>query len=168
MQSGNFQTLFEHMEWADALTWKAVLGLHNAHEDSRLRDVLYHLHSVQWIYLQVWRGEPLRLPDLKDFADLAALEERARSYYRELPAFVRTLETGMLQRTVEFPWSAEVVKRLGSAGPATLGESILQVVLHSTYHRGQIASRVREAGGEPQTTDLIAWLWKERPEPEWP
>jgi uncharacterized damage-inducible protein DinB len=68
---------------------------------------------------------------------------------------------------LDFPWSAQVLKRLGSAGPATVGESILQLVLHTTYHRGQVSGRLREAGGEPPLTDFIAWIWMQRPRPDW-
>jgi uncharacterized damage-inducible protein DinB len=39
--------------------------------------------------------------------------------------------------------------------------------MHSHYHRGQNATRLRELGGEPPPTDLIVWYWKGRPAPEW-
>ena len=35
--------------------------------------------------------------------------------------------------------------------------------MHSHYHRGQNATRLRELGGEPPMTDLIVWYWKGRP-----
>ena len=56
----------------------------------------------------------------------------------------------------------------GSAAPATLAETILQVAMHTAYHRGQIATRLRELGGEPQITDFIMWIWMRRPEADWP
>jgi uncharacterized damage-inducible protein DinB len=39
--------------------------------------------------------------------------------------------------------------------------------MHSHYHRGQNATRLRELGGTPPTTDYIVWLWKGRPQPAW-
>jgi uncharacterized damage-inducible protein DinB len=39
--------------------------------------------------------------------------------------------------------------------------------MHSHYHRGQNATRLRELGGEPPMTDLIVWYWKGRPRPDW-
>jgi uncharacterized damage-inducible protein DinB len=144
-----------------------VLSLTGAQRDGRLLERLHHLHTVQWVYLQVWCGQPLRVPELASLQDLAAVEAWARPYYPELHAFARDLESAQLARVVEFPWASEVAKRFGSAAPATLGESILQVALHSTYHRGQVATRVREVGGTPPLTDFIAWVWKGRPDPEW-
>jgi uncharacterized damage-inducible protein DinB len=167
MQASDCQSLLKHMEWADALIWKTVLKLHDAQRDGPLLNLLYHLHSVQWAFLQVWRDEPLRVPELSSFSGLPAVANWARPCYPQLRAFVQNLDTGLLTKNIEFPWAAEVAERFGPAGPTTLGESILQVVLHSTYHRGQVATRVREAGGEPPLTDFIAWLWKGRPDPEW-
>jgi uncharacterized damage-inducible protein DinB len=159
--------LFTHMEWADAVTWKTVMGLADAQKDARVADTLYHLHSVHWAYLQVWRGEPLQIPERGTIGDLAALLAWARPYYPGLRAFAETLDDAALSRPVELPWAGELVKRFGSVGPVTRGETILQVVMHSTYHRGQIATRIRELGGEPQITDFIMWVWLGRPEPEW-
>lgn len=35
---------------------------------------------------------------------------------------------------------------------------LTHVMLHSAYHRGQVATAVREAGGEPASTDYIAFV----------
>ena len=51
--------------------------------------------------------------------------------------------------------------------PATLSESVWQVLSHSTYHRGQIATRIRELGGEPPLVDFLYWVWSDKPTPEW-
>jgi uncharacterized damage-inducible protein DinB len=39
----------------------------------------------------------------------------------------------------------------------TIEDVLTQLFGHSWYHRGQIASLVRAAGGEPAITDLIYW-----------
>ena len=77
------------------------------------------------------------------------------------------LDPETLQRQVHFPWSQQLVERWGVAQPATLTETILQVALHSTYHRGQVNTRLRELGAEPPLTDFIAWIWMGRPAAEW-
>jgi uncharacterized damage-inducible protein DinB len=50
----------------------------------------------------------------------------------------------------------------------TIGETILQVALHSIYHRGQVNARLRALGQEPPLVDYIAWIWLGRPDPKWP
>jgi uncharacterized damage-inducible protein DinB len=162
-----FHELLRHMEWADALIWKTVLSLDAAREDRRLLALLYHLHTVQWVYLQVWREQPPHVPDPAELPDLGAIFAWARPYYAEAASFAGATDRTNLSQAVTLPWAAEVAKRYGSAAPATLAETLLQIVMHSTYHRGQVAARVRELGGEPPLTDFIAWVWKGRPSPPW-
>jgi uncharacterized damage-inducible protein DinB len=40
---------------------------------------------------------------------------------------------------------------------STIGDIVTQLFGHSWYHRGQIASLVRAAGGEPAVTDFVFW-----------
>ena len=161
------QDLMKHMEWADGLIWGSLLSLSGAQQEPSLMERLYHLHSVQWAYLQIWRGEPVQVPEPSTFEDLPSLNVWACAYYRELPSFVDALHEPDLNRKIEFPWAEQVAKRFSSSGPATLGQSVLQVVLHTTHHRGQVATNIREFGGKPPLMDFIAWLWMERPPPQW-
>jgi uncharacterized damage-inducible protein DinB len=36
-----------------------------------------------------------------------------------------------------------------------------QVVNHSTYHRGQVAAKLKRLGVEPPMTDLIRWVMEQ-------
>jgi uncharacterized damage-inducible protein DinB len=159
--------LVGHMEWADALVWKSALALPAVASDVGVRDRLYHMHSVQWAYLQIWRGDPLDIPDLSDFEDLRAVCAWAQEYYRSAPQYLEALDSDALGRRIDFPWAEQLVERWGKVHPATLAQTIQQVASHSTYHRGQVNTRLRELGGEPPLTDFIAWIWAGRPEPVW-
>lgn len=165
--SREIEHLVEHMEWADAATWNAVLQVPGAAGDAGLLERLYHLHTVQSAYLQIWRGEAIAVPDPRTFPDLQALGGWGKACHSQLRAFVQELDAALLSRPIE-PWSAEIVKRFGSVAPMTVVDTVLQVVLHTTYHRGQVATRIRELGGVPPLTDFIAWVWQNRPEPAWP
>jgi uncharacterized damage-inducible protein DinB len=167
MEDRDYLSLLRHMEWADALTWRRVSTLGDAQQDQRLIDLLYHLHSVQWVYLQAWRGQSPHIPPRTTFSTLSAVAAWARPYYAELRVFIEAISVDKLSQPLAMPWAAEVAKRYGSAEPATLGEMVLQVVLHSTYHRAQVATRLRELGATPDVTDFIAWVWMNRPEPSW-
>ena len=159
------KALLGHAEWADALVWKAVAALGG--EDAELRAKLHHLHAVQWAYLHIWRGEPIRPRESSSFPGLPAIRDWAREYYTELPSYLVTVREATLTREVPFPWADGLVKRFGRVGPATWAESVLQVAMHSSYHRGQVARRLRELGGEPPLSDYIAWVWQCRPEADW-
>lgn len=162
--------MMRQAEWADARVWSAVLALPVALDDAGVRDRLHHVHQVQWAYLAIWRGEPLRLPELSSFADAEALRGWGREFHREAAAYLDALGADGaddVTREIRFPWADRLVEHFGAARPATFGETVVQVASHSTYHRGQIGARLRELGGEPPLTDFIAWIWEGRPAPAW-
>ena len=165
MDFADCRTLLGHAEWADALVWKAVLAL--GQEDADLRGKLHHLHLVQWAYLHIWRSEQVRPRELSTFPTLRSIQGWAREYYRELPSYLGVASGADPARDVRFPWADRLVQRFGKAGPATWAESALQVAMHSSYHRGQVARRLRELGGEPPLSDFIGWIWMDRPEADW-
>jgi uncharacterized damage-inducible protein DinB len=160
--------LFAHMEWADALVWKAVRTLGDSEPDGLLRERLLHIHIVQRAFLNVWTGQPMNFPEAEEFAALADLEAWARRYYGEAHQHLGSLEAAKLSTPVELPWAAGLTKRFGREPDAvTLAETAFQVTSHSTYHRGQVNTRLRELGVEPPLVDYIAWLWLGRPAAEW-
>ncbi|HWS53910.1 MAG TPA: DinB family protein [Pyrinomonadaceae bacterium] len=160
--------LYRHMEWADAAVWGAVLRSDGARADAKLRELLRHLHLVQRAFLRAWRGEEAGAP-YPEFDDAAPLMEWGRAYYAEARAHLASLGGESLSGPLPVPWASMVERRLGRPPEVTsLGETLLQVALHTTYHRGQVNTRLRELGGEPPLTDYIAWLWQGRPAPAWP
>lgn len=165
MDLADCRTLLAHAEWADALIWKSVLAA--GAEDADLREKLHHLHMVQEQYLRIWRQRPVHPPDLASFPTLAALGDWARGFYRELPSFLDSLLPGAAAQEVRLPWADHLAERFEVARPVTWAETVLQVVMHSGYHRGQVARRLRELGAEPPLTDFIAWIWMGRPAADW-
>ncbi len=158
-------TLFAHAEWADALVWKTVLDL--GVEDEQLKEKLHHVHVVQSAYLSLWRRQPVAPPALATFTSLRALHDWARVFYGELPSYLAGLGPADTDREVQLPWADRLVERYGRALPSTWSETVLQVNFHTTYHRGQVNSRLRALGSEPPLTDFIAWIWMGRPAPGW-
>ena len=160
--------LYRHMEWADAAVWTSVLASEGASGDAKLREYLLHLHVVQRAFLRTWRGEAREAP-YPEFEDAPSLMRWARTYYGEAHAHLGGLGDGQLAEPMPVAWASMVERRLGRPPETTtVGETVLQVALHSTYHRGQINARLRQLGGEPPLTDYIAWVWMGRPAPGWP
>jgi uncharacterized damage-inducible protein DinB len=97
-----------------------------------------------------------------------ALGAWARSYYGEVFAHLGSLNDDQGARPMPLPWADHVGKRLGRPPALTsVADTMLQVLFHSTYHRGQVNVRLREVGGEPPPVDYIAWIWFGRPEAAW-
>lgn len=159
--------LYKHMEWADAAVWRAVLAADTSRDDPKLRELLYHLHLVQRAFLRAWRGEPRDTP-FPTFDDAQSLMLWGRSYYDEIFNHLENLTDEEISKPAVLPWAELVEKQLGQT-PATINlyDMMLQVPLHSQYHRGQISARLRAVGGEPATVDYVVWLWLGRPAAKW-
>jgi uncharacterized damage-inducible protein DinB len=168
MNVNTLTDLYRHMEWADAAVWTSVLANESGPEDAKIRAYLYHLHMVQRAFLRTWRGEARETP-YPTFNDAQSLMLWGRAYYGEAFAHLRTLSDEMVSEPMPVPWASMVERRLGRAPETTtIGETVLQVALHSLYHRGQINTRLRDVGVAPPLVDYIAWVWLGRPEPDWP
>lgn len=159
--------LVHHMEWADAVVWQAALATPGARADERVRELLHHVHAVQWAYLQLLRSEDVEVPDVADFDSLDAVRPWGRRGHVELATFVEELEPAELDRKIVFPWAERLAERLHEVHPTDVRQSLLQVTSHSTYHRGQINTRLRQVGGEPPLVDFVAWVWMGCPEAPW-
>lgn len=155
--------LYAHMEWADAMVWRAVLASDAARNDKRVRDLLAHLHMTQRAFLSTWRKEPLAYRDAGSFAHADEVLRSARQYYAALGPLPQ--DSDDLDRPMVMPWAQ---RYSNGAQATTFRETLLQVPMHSTYHRGQVNARIREVGGKPPLVDYIAWLWLGRPPAEWP
>ena len=156
------------MEWADASLWRAVLASSEAKGDDRIKVWLHHCHLVQHAFRQAWSAEPFRVPELADFRDLGAIAAWGREAHGQIQAFLEAVDARKLDGELRVPWAAHFEKAWNrSAQPLTMGESALQVAMHTTHHRGQVCARLRELGSEPPTIDFIVWLWHGRPAADW-
>jgi uncharacterized damage-inducible protein DinB len=160
--------LLRHMEWADALIWRTVLSSPAAVADVALHDRLYHLHVTQYAFLQVWRGMSANLP-MADTLDIASLARWAQAFYVEATPETSEFNEAVLSRPAPLSLLSRAEARLGpGAMTPTIGDTVLQVITHSTYHRGQINTRLREFGCEPPLTEYFVWVWRGKPSADWP
>jgi len=166
MNLTDLRDLYRHMEWADALVWRAVFASSAARKDDRLRELFYHLHLVQWAWLRAWRSEPHE--PFPTFTALPALMDWGRSYYREIFSHLENQTEDGVSKTMTLPWAEIVERELGRQPESiSISQTMLQIPMHSQYHRGQINARLRAVGGEPPRVDYIVWNWLGRPEADW-
>jgi uncharacterized damage-inducible protein DinB len=153
----------QHQSWADAEHWRAIEAHRPAADDGSIGKRLHHIHIVQRAFL--WavgdRAAAFVLTTPEDFGSLTALKDYARVSLDEIDRFLASVSDARLDERIAMPWFTNPPLSI------TVTEALTQCAMHSHYHRGQNAVRLRELGGEPPLTDLIAWYWKGRPAPSW-
>ena len=160
--------LYRHQAWADAAMWSAVMASAVATTDAVIQERFAHIHLVQRVYLQGWQGAEFD-PTIPAFVDAASRMRWGHEYHQAVARFIEPLDADQLDEPFAMPWAAIVEQSLGRPpGPVTLVETLLQIPSHSTHHRGQIATRLREIGGEPPITDFIMWVVIGKPVAAWP
>lgn len=161
--------LFRHTNWADATVWNSALACANAENDERLRNLFYHIHTVQHVYFLIWLEKPVEIPDLSDFPNLLSLASWGFDYHQKAADYFDAIEEQNLERRPNIPWAHRIEELIGKPpAEATLHDTMLQVISHSAYHRGQVNTRLRELGEKPPLTDFIAWVWMGKPPAAWP
>jgi len=71
------------------------------------------------------------------------------------PAYIATLDDAALARTVSYRTTEGALKT------TALGDILVHVFNHTTYHRGQIARLVADCGGQRADTDFILFARKD-------
>ncbi len=160
MSTQDIRVLYEYNRWANAQTLAAVSAL-TAEQFTRnlsssfpsVRDTLVHILSAEWIWLKRWLGisPPAMLP-AKDFPAPEAVCKRWAEIEREQTDFIDSLTEEMLVRRISY------LNTKGERWEYALGQMLQHVVNHSTYHRGQIATMLRQLGQVPAPTDFLMFF----------
>ncbi len=154
-----FHTLFEYNRWANRRTRDAIARV-SAEQFARpvggsygsLRNTVGHLISSEWVWLRRWKGtSPTASPFREDELTLESVESRWQPIETEMQAFVDALDPLALERPISY------VTTRGQPFTEPLWQQLQHLVNHSSYHRGQIVTLLRDLGAEPIGTDLIAF-----------
>lgn len=115
-----------------------------------VRDTLAHICGGEWVWLERFLGRsPTSMPDNSVFPDIASLRSRWQPIGTSLLAFVRGLKPEDLDRVLEY----KTMKFGVYKNP--LWQSLQHLVNHGPYHRGQVATLLRQHGAQPIQTDLM-------------
>ncbi len=118
-----------------------------------LHGTLVHTMGAEEIWLKRWKGEsPSSFYSAQDFPTFEALSNRWEMVEMEMMGFCHMLKTDAdINKTISY-------KDLkGNAYAQQLWQLMQHLVNHSTYHRGQIVTMLRQVGAKPVATDLVAF-----------
>ena len=151
------QSLYRYNTWANSRVFDAVSGLDQeaftrdlGSSYPSVRDTLVHLVSAEWIWLERWKGiSPRAMLRADDFPNVDAVRDRWSRVESEQRSFVDAVTEGQLPAAVRY------VNLKGEAWQYPLWRQMAHVVNHSTYHRGQLTTMLRQLGARAVSTDLL-------------
>jgi uncharacterized damage-inducible protein DinB len=137
---------FAYDAWANR---EVLSGLRaSAHPAPRPLQLLSHILSAELLWLERIRQQPQSLPVWPDFT-FEQCESRIEKMAQLWHEFLTALSHDGLAELVSYKNSK------GEVWNSSVEDILTHVVLHSAYHRGQIASQVRGGGEQPAYTDFI-------------
>lgn len=153
--------LYAHQAWADAEHWKALEAHPIALEDDAIRKRLHHIYEVQRAFLLIAQKRKLEKSEFGKTYEMSILKDLVKRNHDEAAEFLKKVTDEQMSEIVTIPWFKDPPISI------TIEQALTQATMHSHYHRGQNATRLRELGGNPPLTDFILWLWKGKPEVLW-
>lgn len=157
MSPEEVRQLYDYNCWANHRSLGAVEKL-STEEFSRpmsssfssIRDTLAHIYGAEWIWLERFHGRsPSALPNTAQFQDVRSLRDTWAELDQRLLAFVEGVTQADLDRTFEYK-----TLRFG-VYTNPLWQSMLHLINHGTYHRGQVTTLLRQLGAQPILLDLM-------------
>lgn len=119
-------------------------------EYARARAVMAHIQIARRVWLSRLGGAaPITVTDWFPLWEVERTRAEAEAGDALWAAYLSCLDEAALDRVIEYRTSE------GKVFTSPVDDIITQVFNHSTYHRGQVARLVTEAGGERATTDYI-------------
>jgi uncharacterized damage-inducible protein DinB len=157
MTKTDIRRLVAYNEWANSRMLEAAAALtvdrftrKLGSSFSSIRDTLGHIIGVEWVWLRRWKGEsPRDTPGWMATAEVGTLRAELGKIERERAVFLDSIDDVDLQRRIAY------TNFKGERWEYSLGDMLLHLVNHSTYHRGQVVTLLRLVGANAPATDLL-------------
>lgn len=153
------QELFAYNAWANRRLLTALEALSAKDYTLDLKTSFGSVHGtvahIVWgeeLWLRRWQGAPPpAVPQGKDLASLAAARQRWEAIEADRANYLRGLTDARMED--------ELIVRASTGGEFKhrLRETLLHAVDHSTYHRGQLVTMMRQLGHTPPATGLAGF-----------
>lgn len=160
----DYLDLFSYNRWAhertiSAIGWLTIEDLRRPIGGSfaSVYATMAHLYGAEYSWLARWLGTPAgAVRDLEGIADVPGLRACWEQLWPRQLDFLTGLWEADLQRQIA------IRTRAGVESVQPLAATLTHVVNHATYHRGQVATLLRQLGAEPIATDLFLYYHETR------
>jgi uncharacterized damage-inducible protein DinB len=161
----DFPTLFAYNRWADRLVLDACRRLtpeqyvaEPAPGWASVRSTIVHIAVVTEGWLRGLAGESVE--SVPTEAELTTVDDAERHLDRA-NQILEGLWPVLTPERLATPQTFRRGSRTAVLPPWAL---LRHLVNHSTYHRGQVASKLKRLGVEPPATDLVFWAFQQIPQ----
>ncbi len=158
----DFASLYAYNRWADRLILDACRNLTAEQYGaepvpgwSSVRSSIVHIAVVTEGWLRGVAGETVE--SVPTEAELATVDDAERL----LDGAYRIFEDLAPSLTPENLSTPRTFSGRGRTAVLPPWAVLRQIVNHSTYHRGQVAAKLKRLGVEPPMTDLIRWVMEQ-------
>ena len=120
---------------------------------SSVRDTLVHLLSGEWGWHEKFCGRsPRALPDwLDELGSVDSIRERWLPVERDLRNFVAGLNPQRLLQPLTY------INLKGETWTYPLWQTVLHLINHQTYHRGQVTTLLCQLGADAPPIDFLVY-----------
>ena len=141
-----FRRQFAYDSWANR---EVILAMRaQTDEGERALQLMSHIVAAERLWLERLEQQPQGVP-VWPKADLSWCEAQIADLERLWTEYLQRISDDDLAREISYKNSK------GEAWASTIEDILSHVILHSAYHRGQIASHMRGVGQTPAYTDFI-------------
>jgi uncharacterized damage-inducible protein DinB len=137
---------FAYDEWANKEVLNAIRAAGSANQ--RSLQLMSHILAAELVWLERLKQQPQSVPVWPE-PDLAQCEAQAAKLGGQWLEFLDLVTAGDVSQSISYKNSK------GEQWTSAIVDILTHVVMHSAYHRGQIASHMRANGQTPAYTDFI-------------
>ena len=137
---------FAYDAWANQEVLASIRA--NGRENARPLQLMSHILAAERVWLERLKQVPQSVPVWPE-PNLAQCEAEAAELKKLWFDYLDLITAGDISQTISYKNSQ------GEAWTSAIGDVLSHVVMHSAYHRGQIASHMRASGQTPVNTDFI-------------
>ena len=118
-----------------------------------VQGTLAHICGADWVWLERFQGRsPRAMPEGYDRLPLDALGRKWSEAEAGQDAFIATLTQGRMAEPLSY------VSFAGDSFTRELGDALLHLANHGTYHRGQVVTLLRQLGHKAPSTDFLRYV----------
>jgi uncharacterized damage-inducible protein DinB len=160
MDIEDVQFLYAYNQWANRKSVNAAgsLSAEQLHQDlgnshASVFGTLVHILWAEWRWLGRWLAPTEGPgPDPTACENLGTLRRRWAEVERAQAAFLNRINPSGLAEPLSYE------NPPGTTWTYPLSQTLQHLVNHSSYHRGQVMTLLRQLGAEPVATDLLVFV----------